>query len=466
MLSNEDKSVSPLPDELVSSLTQDVSLTKRIRMKEQKTARELRRLRTSPTFKLSVLFIRAFERPWRLLFLPFSILLLIFNTLRQRLGRKPMEDASGEEIGRLTVGNNLRTIVFFPTNGVGFGHFTRLFAIARRIRVLDPDVEVLFFTTMPTLHLLESQGIPCYHIPGRKVFSDVSSSEWNMVCEEHLSMAFTIHNPSLFVFDGTFPYRGMLNAIRGRDEIGKIWVRRGTFRKGATRIPSDSIDHFDVIIAPRDSLEEAKDDTKEFKAQVFDCEPIIYASEDDLNPRQHLRSRLGIPLDALVCYVQLGAGNINDIDSDISITLSELAKYEDVYTVVGESMLGKSLEIGGPRVRILRDYPNSVHFRSFDFAIIAGGYNSYHEVIRFGLPSISYPNLNTGMDDQLARVQVAEDAGAMIVLEDVNQETVSKSISKMMDQSIRENMREAAVGLTRENGADQVAQYLIELLDS
>ena len=126
-------------------------------------------------------------------------------------------------------------------------------------------------------------------------------------------MAFTIHNPSLFVFDGTFPYRGMWNAFRERDEIGKVWVRRGTFRIGATRIPSDSIDHFDVIIAPRDSSEEAKDDTKEFKAQVFDCEPIIYASEDDLNSRQHLRNRLGIPMDALVCYVQLGAGNINDI---------------------------------------------------------------------------------------------------------------------------------------------------------
>ena len=207
MLSNEDKSVSPLPDELVSSLTQDVSLTKRIRMKEQKTARELRRLRTSPTFKLSVLFIRAFERPWRLLFLPFSMLLLIFNTLRQRLGRKPMEDASEEDIGRLMVGNNLRTIVFFPTNGVGFGNFTRLFAIARRIRVLDPNVEVLFFTTMPTLHLLESQGIPCYHIPGRNVFqiSPLQNGIWSAknICRWRLQFTILhclfLMGPSLIV---------------------------------------------------------------------------------------------------------------------------------------------------------------------------------------------------------------------------------------------------------------------------
>ena len=39
---------------------------------------------------------------------------------------------------------------------------------------------------------------------------------------------------------------------------------------------------------------------------------------------------------------------------------------------------------------------------------MAAGYNSYHEAIRFSVPTISIPNMNTGMDDQLARVGVAE----------------------------------------------------------
>ena len=51
----------------------------------------------------------------------------------------------------------------------------------------------------------------------------------------------------------------MLNAIRGQDEIDKIWVRRGTFKKGATRIPVDSIDHFDIII-----------ENKKYKGEICD----------------------------------------------------------------------------------------------------------------------------------------------------------------------------------------------------
>ena len=51
------------PDEMSKRLDKQTTQLKRIRMSEQKKSRELRRLRTSPTFKLSMLFIRAFERP-------------------------------------------------------------------------------------------------------------------------------------------------------------------------------------------------------------------------------------------------------------------------------------------------------------------------------------------------------------------------------------------------------------------
>ena len=258
----------------------------------------------------------------------------------------------------------------------------------------------------------------------------------------------------------------MLNAIRGQEDIDKIWVRRGTFKKGATKIPVDSIDHFDVIIRPSDSVESSKDDHSEIEAEIFDCEPIIFASNDELKSRDYLRNRLGIPLDAVVAYVQLGAGQINDIESDIAITLTELAKHDNVYTVVGESMLGSPISFEGPRVRFLRDYPNSINFNAFDFAVTACGYNSYHEMIHFGLPSICYPNLNTGMDDQLARAKVAEDAGAMIVLTEINRKSVSSAIEKIMNPETRQRMKMATKKLTRDNGADQVAEYLAKVLNN
>ena len=83
-------------------------------------------------------------------------------------------------------------------------------------------------------------------------------------------------------------------------------------------------------------------------------------------------------------------------------TLDALDEHPEVYTVIGESILGSRINFDNRRVRILRDYPNSMFFQDFDFSIQAGGYNSFHEVIASSLPSICYPNLETGRDDQLA----------------------------------------------------------------
>ena len=49
---------------------------------------------------------------------------------------------------------------------------------------------------------------------------------------------------------------------------------------------------------------------------------------------------------------------------------------------------------------------NSIYFNGFDATVQAGGYNSFHETRTFGLPALFYPNMNTGMDDQLARCNV------------------------------------------------------------
>ena len=100
-------------------------------------------------------------------------------------------------------------------------------------------------------------------------------------------------------------------------------------------------------------------------------------------------------------------------------------------------MLGGRLPSIGGRVRVLTDYPNSMDFNAFDFTIMAAGYNSYHEAIRFSVPTISIPNMNTGMDDQLARVEVAEEAGAMIVLREVSKRRVQAVVERILDESVR-----------------------------
>ena len=420
--------------------------------------REVERLRSSPSLRLGVHITNAMRQPWRA---PFLLITLPWQMLMiglEMLGRRPAITVSSSEPQEVEYNPN-NTVVMFPTNGVGFGHFTRMLALAKQMKKADTELEIIFFTTMPTLHLLKPFGIAAHHISGPKYFDHLDTGDWNALIEEELTICLETHRPKTFIFDGAFPYRGMLRAINNHP-MRKVWVRRGMFRKDATNIPVDSFEHFDILVRPGDSAPPESTIEEDIPIEQLHCNPILFANKDELHPRKHLRGQLGIPEDATVVYVQLGAGEINDIESDLDLSIRLLSTYEDVYIVIGESMIGNRLNITGERIRTLRDYPNSLYFNSFDFAIMAGGYNSYHEAIAFQLPTICLPNKNTGMDDQVARAVVAEDAGAMLVVQDLNEEKLAIVIESMLDSAIRSKMGDAAIHLGKQNGANELAESL------
>jgi UDP-N-acetylglucosamine--N-acetylmuramyl-(pentapeptide) pyrophosphoryl-undecaprenol N-acetylglucosamine transferase len=430
-----------------------------LKIRREKASRELDRIRNSFSFRSGQIIAKSLQIPLLLPILPFWLFGFIFVYGLERLGKK---SAHTVHSGRKIV-DPKRCIVFFPTNGVGLGHFTRLFAVAKRVREQDPDVEIVFVTTMAALHLLESEGIPSYHLPGAYMFNDMSSAEWNAITEELLATVFEIHRPSVFVFDGAFPYRGMLNAIKNREGLTNVWLRRGAFKKGGTKIPVDSIEHFDHILRPGDSVETSVEEIN-FNTPVTHLKPILLAKPDQLLSKEQVRTRLGLPMDALAAYIQLGAGKINDIEGQLEMAIRLLNQYDNVHIVVGESIIGDRLELAGERVRVIRDYPNSLSFNGFDFAIMAGGYNSYHEAIAFSLPTLFIPNLNTGMDDQLARVSAGEAVGACLVLNDSTEEVFSEKIRRLLDADYREKMRIACKSNHSQNGAVGASKMMIDFL--
>ena len=396
-------------------------------MKEGYNAREMRRIRNSASFRAGRILVSSIVRPWLLIFLPIRLLYLGYCLGMERLGKRTSPYVSKEYENIVQTPEDC--VVFFPTNGVGFGHFTRMYALAKRWKKHSPSTELVFFTTMPTLHILYSEGFPTYHIAGRKKFKNMTASEWNTMLEEQLSLVFSQHKPSLFIFDGAFPYRGMLNAVSSFQGIKNVWIRRGMFKKGSN-IPVDSIQHFDLIVRPEDSIPASLDEISH-EVETLNVPPIVLLNEEDLLSRKDARLRLMLPEKGPVVYVQLGAGRINDINSEVRLTIDSLLS-EGVSVVLGESMLGERLPVELEGVYLLRDYPNSMFFNAFDASIQAGGYNSYHEVRKFGLPTIFYPNMSTGMDDQLARCKQAEIEGWGIVVESSNEQTIPAAVTRLL----------------------------------
>ena len=410
-----------------SEETPDLDEVRRIR-KISSLKRENRRLRNSFAFQLGLHLTDAVRKPWRLILLPLSFPILCVRLGLTRLGRAKASTSGLKTDHDIQPRKN--AIVLFPTNGVGFGHFTRMYSVARELRKQDPEMEIIFFTTMPTLHIPYVDNYATYHLAGRYKHKDMKSSTWNMLVEEMLTLVLETHHPKYFMFDGAFPYRGMLNSIYGREEIARIWMRRGMFRKGSS-IPVDSIEYFDLIVHPGDAIDVAESEL-EHSVSTIKIPPITLLNNDELLTREKSRGRLNLPLDARVTYVQLGAGQINDIDSEIRITVDALLKYPDMHVVLGESMLGERLDFSHERVHLLRDYPNSMYYNGFDYAVQAGGYNSFHEMRNLGMPTLFYPNMNTGMDDQLARCKVAEDENWGLVLEKRTQRSILTSIEGLL----------------------------------
>ena len=447
-------SESGFQEESLSAIVDEIELERhQSQLKSKTTLRELRRLRNSSSLRIGILIVSSIEKPWKLLFLPLTFPWLLFSIGLERLGKKspPQIDY---ELGMPAEKRN--SVVFFPTNGVGFGHFTRMYALAKRMKRDDPDLEIVFFTTMPTVHLLYQEGYITYHLSGRKKHGEMSSSQWNALVEENLSLVFSHHNPEIFIFDGAFPYRGMLNAIKGRTDMQKLWMRRGTFRKGS-KVPIDSITHFDLLIHPEDSVA-MQTSQLNHGVKELTCPPITLLDENELMTRESALRRLGIEQTAKVVYVQLGAGRINDIDSEVRMTINSLLE-NNCKVVVGESMLGDRLNIDIEGVIVIRDYPNSMYFNAFDATVQAGGYNSYHETRRFGLPALFYPNMNTGMDDQLARCNVSSQEGWGIVVENRTEENIANGVKSLLALKIIDLPKQ-------KNGADVLSLVLNKQLTS
>jgi len=411
--------------------------------------RELRRIRNTASFRIGLHLTNVVRNPLRILILPLSFPLFCFYLGLERIGK--IARPKNYEDDELKNYDCKKCIILFPTNGVGFGHFTRLFAVAKALRKQDPDLEIVFFTPMPTLHIPYSENFPTYHLSGRYKHADMDTQTWNMLVEEMLTLVFEVHKPKWFLFDGAYPYRGMLNAIGNKSSTEKIWLRRGTFKK-RTSIPVDSFDFFDSIIHPMDSNNH-KNDTESHKIKTNVVSPISLIDKNEMLTKENVLQRFGIPVNSKVFYVQLGAGKINDINSEIRMVIDAILEDELSYVVLGESLLGDRLSIDMQRVRTIRDYPNCIYFNGFDFSVQAGGYNSFHEMRIMQIPTLFLPNLETGMDDQMARCVIAEDEGWGVV----DRLRTKNSIKEALQQLPSRNK----MTIDYANGADEVAAMIL-----
>ena len=186
-------------------------------VKEVFLQNELDRIRTTYSFRLGLLLTDSIiRRPWMIIFLPFSFISMNINYIRDRRKRK----FSGEDKTSLAHSNCLMLIT---ASEEGVSASERTISIAKAW-LQNKDHKVAIVSTNENLTSMTIQGVSHYQIPDPKTHRDISTSEWNETCANVVRGAIETHIPFALIFDGTYPYRGILNALSISPHQKKIWL--------------------------------------------------------------------------------------------------------------------------------------------------------------------------------------------------------------------------------------------------
>ena len=354
-----------------------------------------------------------------------------------------------------------RTIVFMVTNGVGLGHLTRGLAVAKRMKRLDPNLEIIFFSTSLASDVIRNEGFLFYYIPARTSMPEnVTASLWNDYLKKQLQHIVDTHQPVAIIFDGAYPYGGVIANIKQYKTLISIWIKREGYKKNSSKLETLE-PNFNLVIIPKETGRDYGFEAEPTSNRIY-CSPIVLLDKEEAKEREIVRRSLGIQTREQLFYVQLGAGNINDIKMQCQIILKCILKSPDNVVLLGESIIGEEFSIRDSRIKVIRSYPNAQYFKGVDFAVSAVGYNTFHELLYFEVPSLFIPNLNTVKDDQLARAQLAEEKGVALCLKEVKEEFVDDAIRKLCRE--KEKMKHDIRKIREENGALEAAQQILNII--
>lgn len=305
-------------------------------------------------------------------------------------------------------------VLFTIINGDGLGHLTRTLAIAKRIRNLSPDFEVIFYTTCQATEIIKNFGFLCYYIPAIERMPEyLLRKDWEAKVQLQLEKILELHHPRIVVFDGAYPSTAILTPLMRVDKIKKLWIKREGDRSNMLKLDVYE-KYFDAILVPIEVGLEYKETSP--KKQYLS--PILLLDNAEGYDRKQVREIYRIHKEKRFWYIQLGNDGTYDNKEDVAFIIKCLLQNKNNVILFGESIRNTSQKIEHERVITIGDYPNSRFFKGLDCAVSAAGYNTFHELLSFKVPSIFIPNRKIVKDDQVARAKRAQELNVGIALTD------------------------------------------------
>jgi Glycosyltransferase family 28 C-terminal domain len=373
--------------------------------------------------------------------------------------RPPQAAVANAPFTRLRAPRPSQRVLFIASNGVGMGHLTRLLAIARRS---PPFLQPIFATMSQGLRVVHDMGYLAEYLPDHR-YLECEAYWWNKYLCQQIDELIAFYGPAVVVFDCNCPYQGLIDAIGHNPAVWFVWCRRGMWRRGAGAQFIERERFFDAVLEPRDvagAFDTGLTAQSRERARIVD--PVLLLDRQEILPRAVARRELGLDLERPAVVIQLGSGNNYDYESVRRLVLRHLAKRDDLQVVVAEWLMSNETADLPPGVRRLRRFPLARWFGAFDAAISAVGYNSYHELIFAGLPTLFIPNENPEQDDQLGRARYADRHGLGICLRAQEIYQLRAALDRLLDPGEQAAIKARCEALGMSNGAAEAARMVAE----
>ena len=357
-----------------------------------------------------------------------------------------------------------RRILMLSPNGIGIGHLVRLLAVARR---LPGGLEPVILALSQAVGLARQMGFLAEYLPAQAATRE-NAERWSAGFRARLDEAIAFYDPACVVVDLNVPYQPLVDCRLAHADRPFVWLRRGFWRPDAGRATIDRGRHFDLVIEPDDLAAELdRGITRARTHERLLVPPIVLLDPEERLPRAEARAELGLDPGATALLVALGARNNYDYRTVDRVLDAVLAARPELEAVALDWPIADApaepAAAGPARLRRLTRFPIGRFLEAFDCALIACGYNSFHETLSAGLPAVLVPNENPMMDEQERRALWAEERGVGLVARASDPYRLVWALERLLEPATRAAMRTRAQQLPPCTGAAAAAGLIAGL---
>jgi UDP:flavonoid glycosyltransferase YjiC (YdhE family) len=352
--------------------------------------------------------------------------------------------------------STLPCVVLMNINGNGMGHMSTCLAYANRLR---DRARPVFFSLASAIEIINDMGYEADYLVSR-FWSRASAWNWDQELSQRLGMMFERVRPQAVVFDGTWPYRGLLNAAAAYGVPRLVWSNLTLYKKDMHDVPVRE-DNFDLVIRLGELGAQFSVDRESMPGRSVTIPPFTMLKDEDLLSRDAARDALGLDQEGRYVLFSLGPGNLKDISGIGRGLVDEMTQRG--YTVVWARAPISATDVSLPDGVIqITQFPLLRIMRAFDICVAAAGYNTCCEVIQSRVPTLFVPNTEVN-DDQTARAQLVAESVPAVVSPCETPEQRAEAVERLLSARNSGRADTSAIDL---RGAEHAADEILALLDT